>query len=347
MRQEVSKQEREALQMEQWINEMFTDERLAEAAALFGADAKQAIQRGDFENYVYEVEKDGKPFMLRLTHTSHRSKEQVVAELEWVNDLHDRGMNVSLNHLSTAGNLVEEISLEQGSFLVCLFDKAPGTSAYELRNEFTDKHIEAWGELTARFHQAASDYNKKNGSRPHWYEDDLIEIENWLDPELDKEIIELNHHIVSTIRNFDTSKDVYGIIHSDIHQGNFFIDGAELHVFDFDDTMHFHYIHDVSIPLYYTIWMSYRNEPLSIRSEKATAFFEVFYRGYTRIRPLEKEWLERIPLYLTLRDLTLYAVFHKKVDFDEEPELRPLVEWLGERLRRNEPIAEVDFSKLY
>lgn len=332
--------------MEQWIDNMFTNERLKQAAARFGADATDAIMRGDFENYVYEVRKDGKPYMLRLTHTSHRSKEQVIAELEWVNDLHARGLNVSLNHVSLAGNLVEEMPIENGSFLICLFDKAPGVSAYDMRKEFTDKHIEAWGELTARFHEAASSYEVKNGSRPQWYEDNLIDIERWIDPVKDTSIIELNRCVVETIRSYSTDKDVYGIIHSDMHQGNFFIDGLELNVFDFDDAMFFHYIHDVSIPVYYTIWMSYRNEPLEIRSEKATAILKTFLQGYMRVRSLENEWLERLPHYLTLRDLTLYAVFHQKVDFEQEPEMKPLVDWLGDRLRKNEPIAELDLSKL-
>lgn len=331
--------------MESWIDEMFTHERLVEAAKRFGANAENAIKRGDFENYVYEVQKDGKAYMLRLTHTSHRSKEQVIAELEWVNDLHARGLNVSLNHVSDSGTLVEEMPLEKGSFLICLFDKAPGRSAYEMRKEFTDEHVEAWGELTARFHEAASQYEMKNGSRPHWYEDDLIEIEKWIDPVKDASIVELNRRVVDTIRSYSTSKDVYGIIHSDIHQGNFFIDGSELNVFDFDDTMFFHYIHDISIPVYYTIWMSYRNEPLEVRSEKASTFLKVFLKGYTRIRSIENEWLERLPLYLTLRDLTLYAVFHKKIDLEQEPEMKPLLDWLGNRLRKNEPIAVLDFSK--
>lgn len=332
--------------MEQWIDNMFTTERLQKAAEFFGADATEAIKRGDFENYVYEVKKDKQPYMLRLTHTSHRTKDQVLAELEWVNDLHAKGLQVSKNHLSSNGQLVEEIELEEGSFLVCLFDKAPGVSAYELKDSFTDKHIEAWGELTAKFHTAASDYIVQHGSRPHWDEDDLIDIAKWIDPIKDKAIIELNEKVVSEIRNLPTTSDVYGIIHSDIHQGNFFIDGNDLHVFDFDDTMFFHFIHDVSIPLYYTVWARYRNEPLSVRSEKAMAFFEPFLQGYTRVRPLESEWLERLPLYLTLRDLTLYAVFHKKVDFEKEPNLVPLVEQLGERLRVNEPIAEIDLSNM-
>lgn len=332
--------------MESWIDEMFTHERLVEAAKRFGANAENAIKRGDFENYVYEVLKDGKAYMLRLTHTSHRSKEQVIAELEWVNDLHARGLNVSLNHVSDSGTLVEEMLLENGSFLICLFDKAPGRSAYEMRKEFTDEHVEAWGELTARFHEAASQYEMKNGSRPHWYEDDLIEIEKWIDPVKDASIVELNRRVVDTIRSYSTSKDVYGIIHSDIHQGNFFIDGSELNVFDFDDTMFFHYIHDISIPVYYTIWMSYRNEPLEIRSEKASTFLKVFLKGYTRVRAIENEWLERLPLYLTLRDLTLYAVFHKKIDVEQEPEMKPLVEWLGDRLRNNEPIAVLNVPKV-
>lgn len=332
--------------MEQWINNMFTTERLEEAASRFGADATEAIKRGDFENYVYEVKKGGESVMLRLTHSSHRTKDQVLAELEWVNDLHARGLHVSKNHASLSGDLVEEMKLEDGFFFICLFDKAPGVSAYSMKDEFTSEHIEAWGETTAKFHLAAQDYSVTSGSRPHWYEDDLIDIENWIDSEKDAEIVALNKKVVEAIRNLPSTNDVYGIIHSDIHQGNFFIDGNDLHVFDFDDTMFFHYIHDVSIPLYYTVWAQWSKEPLEVRTEKGMAFFEHFLRGYTRVRPLEKEWLEHLPLFLTLRDLTLYAVFHKKVDFEAEPNLRPIVEALGNRLRVNESIVNIELEKM-
>lgn len=332
--------------MEHWIDEMFTTELLVQAAKRFGADATNAIKRGDFENYVYEVRKEDRPYMLRMTHSTHRSKEQVLAELEWVNDLHARGLHVSKNHISLQGELVEEIPLQNGTFFVCLFDKAPGVSAYELKDEFTSEHIEAWGEITAKFHLAASEYKVLNGTRHAWHEDNLIEIEKWIDVQADKALVHLNKKVVQELRNLPTTQDVYGIIHSDIHQGNFFIHGKELHVFDFDDTMYFHYIHDVSIPLYYTVWAKYRNEPLEVRTEKGMEFFHHFLRGYTRIRPLEKAWLERIPLYLTLRDLTLYAVFHQKVDFEKEPEIIPLVEALRNRLLVNEPIVDLDLSKM-
>ena len=49
--------------MEQWVENLFTKEVLKEAATRFGADASDAKKLGDFENYVYEVKRDGKPYI--------------------------------------------------------------------------------------------------------------------------------------------------------------------------------------------------------------------------------------------------------------------------------------------
>ncbi|MGM0789231.1 MAG: hypothetical protein ACQEUD_03930 [Bacillota bacterium] len=38
---------------------------------------------GDFENFVYEVNKGGTPYILRLTHQSHRSFHNIAAEIDW------------------------------------------------------------------------------------------------------------------------------------------------------------------------------------------------------------------------------------------------------------------------
>ncbi|WP_256438020.1 phosphotransferase [Pontibacillus sp. ALD_SL1] len=113
--------------MEQWIDALFSDPLLEEAANRFGTTSAEAKKLGDFENYVYEVHKDGKPYILRLTHSSHRKHEDIQAELEWVNFLHKNGAHVSVSYTSVNGVLVEEIRVEGSSFYICLFDKAPGS----------------------------------------------------------------------------------------------------------------------------------------------------------------------------------------------------------------------------
>ena len=136
--------------MEQWVENLFTKEVLKDAASRYGADATEAKKLGDFENYVYEVKRDGKPFILRLTHSSHRSKTQVEGELRRINFLNGHDINVSLVHKSLNGELVEELTVEDSYFYVCLFDKAPGTSVRMNDPQFGPELFEKWGAITAK-----------------------------------------------------------------------------------------------------------------------------------------------------------------------------------------------------
>ncbi|MDA3887046.1 MAG: hypothetical protein PF638_15780 [Candidatus Delongbacteria bacterium] len=70
--------------MEKYIDDLRTDEVLSQAAGFFNTSLSDLNLIGGFENYVYDYTIDNKEFVLRLTHTSHRSKDQLCGELEWI-----------------------------------------------------------------------------------------------------------------------------------------------------------------------------------------------------------------------------------------------------------------------
>lgn len=333
--------------MEQSVERLFTQQILSKAASRFQTDATHAKNLNGFENYVYEVYKNGKPYVLRLTHSSHRTKSEVESELIWINDLHSRGINVSLVNQSVNGNLVEVIEAEDTYFYACLFNKAPGASVKLDDPVFDIPLFEKWGEITDELHTAAKDFDTKQIDRSHWYEDDLIELGKYLSEE-DQQIVEGNRELVEQIRRLPDHKEVYGLIHSDIHMGNFFFYEGELHLFDFDDTMYFHYISDIAIPLYYmTVWKN-RELPLEERSREGEVFLKAFLTGYANTSVIDQEWIEKLPMFLKMRDYTLYGVFHKQVDLENASEREgTLVKSLRERLVNNEPIVELDYAKIF
>lgn len=334
--------------MEQWVEDLFSTEVLHKAAAFYNADANDARKLGDFENYVYEVIKDGTPYILRLTHSSHRSKEEVEGELTWINFLHSHDIPVSLVHKSENNELVEVLSVSDSYFYICLFDKAPGAALKPNSPEFGPELFKKWGAITAKMHRHTENYPATNTGRKRWDEDDLIELDQYIDNEQDAVIIEGNRQLVKELQELPESSDVFGLIHSDIHMGNFFFHDEQIHVFDFDDAMHFHYVSDIAIPLYYATWWKLRNENLEIRSAFGTDFLKHFLDGYLSERPLSLEWLERLPLYLKLRDYTLYGVFHKKMDLSVGHEVEnQLVAGIRQRLIDEELIVELDYKEIW
>ena len=151
---------------------------------------------------MYEVERDGTPFILRLTHSSHRSKQEVEGELKWINFLHGHDIQVSLVHPSKNGELVEVLPVDDSFFYVCLFDKAPGTSIKMNSPEFGPELFKKWGAITAKMHLVTENYHSSETERLRWDEDDLIELEKFIDPIKDEAIIEGNRQRVSSSNSY-------------------------------------------------------------------------------------------------------------------------------------------------
>ncbi|WP_421383982.1 phosphotransferase enzyme family protein [Bacillus salacetis] len=333
--------------MENWVEQLFNEDILQKAADFYGGSLTNSKKLGDFENYVYEIHKEEKPYILRLTHSSHRSKDQVEAELEWVNYLHSKGVNVSQVSHSEAGNLVEEIPVGDTSFFVCLFDKAPGSPVGVQSDLLGPSLFKEWGRTIGKMNRAAKDFVEGSSVREHWYDEDLLKNISLYLPEEDKEISIAGKELVETLHSFSSGRDEYGLIHSDIHLGNFFYHEGEIHVFDFDDSSYHWFASDIAIPLFYSVWAKMGGENLEDRSAFGEEFLFHFLMGYYEENILDEQWIKRIPLFLKLRDIVLYTVFHKKFDMDNLSEREAgAVAGIRKRLVNGEPMVELDYEKI-
>ncbi|MCD5324346.1 MULTISPECIES: phosphotransferase enzyme family protein [Pontibacillus] len=334
--------------MEQWIDALFSESLLEEAANRFGTTSAEAEKRGDFENYIYEVHKKGKPYILRLTHSSHRSGEDIQAELEWVNFLHKNGANVSVAYPSIHGELVEEIGVEGSSFSICLFDKAPGTLVKMDDERFGPELFQSWGQAVGHMHKVTKGYKAGNHKRDRWDEDDLLTFSKYLDQNKDKAIIAEGEKVVRELQSFPETEESFGLIHSDIHPGNFFYHEGDIHIFDFDDSTYHFYVSDIAIPVYYPIWWKHREDALSVRSAYGEEVLYDFLVGYLKENRLDLDWIKKIPSFLKLRDIELYTVFQKKWEPENRNEKeQQLVDGIRDRIVRDEPLIELDYEKIY
>lgn len=70
---------------------MFYERDCKRAASLFHVTVDEK-PLGDFENYIFKAKGDrGEDYVLRLTHSSHRSKQGVEAELDFYDMLRRMG----------------------------------------------------------------------------------------------------------------------------------------------------------------------------------------------------------------------------------------------------------------
>jgi len=328
--------------VEKEIEKQFSKEVLYEAARRFGLLESSLKVLGAFENYVYEGQKDGISYILRLTHSSHRSTNMVLGELDWINFLSANGVMVSKSLPSCSGNLAEEIYVDSDYFIVTLFEKAEGKLLDSKNNEEWNHSIfKAWGNIIGKMHKTTKKYEVPNDEikRPQWNEDDLLDLEKYI-PENEKNIIEIGYKLLSYFDTLPKDKDCFGLIHTDIHSGNFFVHNEEITVFDFDDCSYQWFISDIAIALYYSVWSCCDDKTTEEKEQFAQEFLQAFLDGYNLENKLSEFWINQIPYFLKLRDLNLYSVLRKKWDLDNlnEKQIKLLNE-IKTRIEKQIPIV--------
>ncbi|NOU96777.1 phosphotransferase [Paenibacillus sp. LMG 31456] len=340
--------------MEQQVERLFGESVLREAAERFGLNQEYFKKLGDFENYVYEMHnQQGEAVIMRLTHSSHRSESRIAAELDWIYFLINEGLDIPRCYESLLGKRVEKLLVEDSYFTAALFQKAEGNRVdFHNPAEWNQQLFREWGRLTGQMHHATSSYRvtadpDDEGKRQEWYEDELLLEARKYVSEDEEFILESLEEILKHLHGLPQDNRSYGLIHSDMHQGNFFVANGRISVFDFDDCAYNWFIHDIAIPLYYSVSWAIPDAYNGDRDAFAAEFFEAFWTGYQVEHKLDAAWLQELPYFLRLRDLTLYLVINKKV----EPHARDsrMTKWMEEiksRLKQNIPIVGLDCLKI-
>ena len=328
--------------MEREIELQFSNEVLFEAAKRFGMSSESLKLLGDFENYVYEGKIDNVDYILRLTHSSHRSTNMVLGELEWISYLAENGVRVSKPLHSAFGRLAEEIPVGTDYFVASLFEKAKGRLLRNNSLEPTREVITEWGRAIGKMHRVTKHFEPSDEKfkRPQWFEDDLMCFEKHL-PKKDEHIVTIGYSLLEYTKNLPQSKDNYGLIHTDVHSGNFFIDEGKITVFDFDDSSYQWFASDIAIALYYTVWWKCADYQQEDKDIYAKQFLKDFLNGYNEENSLEKWWLNEIPFFLKLRDITLYTVFHKKFGPNTPERYERLLAGIRARIEQEVPIVNL------
>jgi amicoumacin kinase len=323
--------------MEQTVERVFTKEILHHAATQFGLTIDEKPV-GDFENYIFKgITADGVQRILRLTHSSHRLKEEIEAELKFLKYVRENGANAAGSLTSLNGNLVEVQEASDGTkFFASMFEWAEGKLVDRTNpNVWNDNLFYTWGKTIGKLHALTVNYPVTN-DREHW--DEEVYINETLK---DEEVGPNTKKLIEEIKSFERKSDSYGLIHSDLHLHNFFVnDKGDITAFDFDDLQYNYFISDIAIVLYYTAWGS--KASYEEKSEFAKKQLAIFRKGYETEYVLDEEWYSRIPAFLKCRDITLYHVLNMKYEGEARTQrVIELCEELKDRIVNNKTIIEL------
>ena len=162
--------------MKDTIVSLLQPELVTEAATQWDS-TEEAVLIDDVTNMVYEFTSPQGRRILRLTHSSHHTEDEIIAELDWMNFLIQQGIPVSCPLLSKNDRLTERFSVQNSYFVATAFEYAPGYFVHwDNPQEWDPALIQTFGRIIGRMHHATKEYNPQHlrRKRSHWHEDDIL-----------------------------------------------------------------------------------------------------------------------------------------------------------------------------
>ncbi|MCP4177211.1 MAG: phosphotransferase, partial [bacterium] len=239
--------------------------------------------------------------------------------------------------------LVEQINIKDTAFSAVLFEKAIGKipSTTEWNKELFLK----CGETIAKMHNLSEENNKK---------DDKIYINDWIiqDEYNTKKYIPLKFQklhdkcdsIYEEISTLPKNDSTYGVIHSDICLGNFFINNGEITLFDFQDCEQHYFINDLAIFIYFAIYNSFNGDNLNDYAEN---LIKHLFIGYKKERQLDNYWVKQLPLFMKLREVLSLSQTYRYGDIDKlDDDNKILLNMYRRNIENDLPATDIDFDSI-
>lgn len=305
---------------------MNTQELTTKLSILTESKISEVVKlEGGFQNHVFSFQMGNDRFIARLTPIKKRSKALIEAELAFMESL-------KLHQIKTP----EIVSIkEKRIYELCIHQERLWLTVFQFIDE---KQIDVanlsqwnapffyeWGRTIAQIHKIDEETRIKI-QRPNWLADkdgEVNPIPSLLN-ESEKWVKSIYENLLIKLASYPRTKHNFGLIHHDLHQGNFFKTFNQLILFDFDDCAYNYYVQDLATSIYHALWTgcSFHPQWFDFKQE----FLNQFFKGYRSVKPLTKDDLVQIGLFLQLREVFLYMLFKKSWVSSE------LAEWQTEKI---------------
>lgn len=249
--------------------------------------------------------------VVRISYQNNRSKEDYLAELEFVRYLYENGASVANVISSKDGNLIEEMEYVNQTIYISVFEKAKGMQLAENGYRYREgvsltEYFYNCGKTLGKIHQLSKEYQPLH-ARYHFkdkYNKEYIEM---LLPE---SLSVVKHKIVDILKELEKiSKDneVYGMVHFDYSDGNYHIDfdNGNITVYDFDNCCYAWYMYDLAeLWLHGEGWIMNETDAQK-RKQFMEKYFAEILRGYRTETEIDDEIVMKLPLFIQANHIEL------------------------------------------
>ncbi|MGD9381601.1 MAG: phosphotransferase [Candidatus Thorarchaeota archaeon] len=310
---------------------------LKQACERYNVAPEEMTFAGGMENAVYSCKKNGQTIYLRFGHSSHMTFNLVTAEIDWVVYLLDKNVPAARPMKSGNGIYVERIGTSRDSYNVVAFEKAEGEQLeFGDPKRWHDDVIKDWGKTIGRIHSVTKDYKPKSARRYEFHP----ELDLFLIKRENMKVREKISALFQKMHELPKGKDAYGLIHSDIHVGNFFVkDGKISAILDFDRACYKWFISEIAISLYYPLYVTSLRNDSNEQKEFALRFLPTFLEGYATENSLDSTWFEHLQMFMQVRDAILLMYLPPSVPEEVRGRFR-------RRIIGKDPYTNIQFENL-
>ena len=256
-------------------------------------------------NVIYICERENNlSYVLRVSYQNDRSREDYLAELEYVRYLYDNGASVSNVISSKAGNLIEEIEYMEQTLFVCLFEKARGMQLAENNYCYREgaplsEYFFNCGKTLGKIHQLSKEYLPLH-KRIHFSDKYNMKYINELFPESLSQVKCKISEILEDLEKIEKTKENYGMVHFDYSDGNYHIDfdNGQITVYDFDNSCHAWYMYDLAeLWVHGEGWIAFETDEKK-RKQFMDDYFSEILKGYRTETTIDEEMVLKLPLFV-------------------------------------------------
>lgn len=256
-------------------------------------------------NIAYSCKKDGAGAkIIRIAFLSDRSREALLGEVEYIRYLFEHGGSVSNVITSRKGHLLEEITHDNHTFFICLFEKARGKMLVENNYRYREgvpitEYYYNCGKVLGKLHQLSKGYTPVH-RRYSFFDKYNAEYINQLIPDSLSLLKEKLAELLRTLEGLDLDRESFGMVHFDYSDGNYMIDfdTGKITVFDFDNSCFCWYMYDLANLWTHGVgWIQFEQD-VDKRRKFMEDYFKTVLAGYSSETSIENSMLDQLPLFI-------------------------------------------------
>jgi Ser/Thr protein kinase RdoA (MazF antagonist) len=217
------------------------------------AEATQPFHIRDGANSVWALELLGRPVILRLTSEAHRTRQQLEAELAFIDHLAAGGLTVAPALASTTGQRIVEaskIAKSNEPTHAVVFPRLEGRHFEYYSSDISRPLFALWGRTMGCLHALSQNFTTPPAlRRPDWPDDDLAGC-SLSGVQDDQDVVLLRNELVGWLRSRASEPVHYGMVHGDFERTNFLLHDGLLQIIDFDHCCHHWFCWDIACALW-------------------------------------------------------------------------------------------------